>query len=159
MIFYHDISSYDILSYDILLYDISSYIWNFNMINDKKGCATKDHQQMTQRAAQPRYAWDEPVEVMVVTRTETTPRLSQSAAYKYLESWVHEQGVLDKKIRARVRGIGAAWNNVSGVMYDRRMSVRLKVTVDLRGVFWGKQYSALCINGKYINLYIIGELI
>ena len=34
----------------------------------------------------------------------------------------------------------------------------LKVTVDLRGVCWGKQYSALCINGKYINLYIIGEL-
>ena len=34
-----------------------------------------------------------------------------------------------------------------------------KVTVDLRGVFWGKQYSALCINKKYINLYIIGELI
>ena len=34
-----------------------------------------------------------------------------------------------------------------------------KVTVDLRGVFWGKQYSALCINGKYINLYIIGELV
>ena len=34
-----------------------------------------------------------------------------------------------------------------------------KVTVDLRGVFWGKQYSAVCINGKYINLYIIGELI
>ena len=29
-------------------------------------------------------------------------------------------------------------------------------TVDLRGVFWGKQYSALCINGKYLNLYIIG---
>ena len=36
---------------------------------------------------------------------------------------------------------------------------KLKVTVDLRGVFWGKQYSALCINGIYINLYIIGELI
>ena len=35
----------------------------------------------------------------------------------------------------------------------------VKVTVDLRGVFWGKQHSALCINGKYINLYIIGELI
>ena len=35
----------------------------------------------------------------------------------------------------------------------------IKVTVDFRGVFWGKQYSALCINGKYINLYIIGELI
>ena len=34
-----------------------------------------------------------------------------------------------------------------------------KVTVDLRGVFWGKQYSALCINGKFMNLYIIGELI
>ena len=33
---------------------------------------------------------------------------------------------------------------------------QFKVTVDLRGVFWGKQYSALCINGKYINLYIIG---
>ena len=38
--------------------------------------------------------------------------------------------------------------------------VNVKFTVDLRGVFWGKrQYSALCINGKYINLYIIGELI
>ena len=24
----------------------------------------------------------------------------------------------------------------------------LKVTVDLRGVFWGKQYSALCFNGN-----------
>ena len=35
----------------------------------------------------------------------------------------------------------------------------IKVTVDLRCVFWGKPYSALCINGKYINLYIIGELI
>ena len=35
----------------------------------------------------------------------------------------------------------------------------VKVTVDLRGVFWGKQYSALCFNGKCINLYIIGELI
>ena len=35
----------------------------------------------------------------------------------------------------------------------------IKVTVDLRGVFWGKQYSALCINKTYINLYIIGELI
>ena len=37
--------------------------------------------------------------------------------------------------------------------------LQIKVTVDLRGVFWGKQYSALCINGKYINLYIIGERI
>ena len=37
--------------------------------------------------------------------------------------------------------------------------IAIKVTVDLRGVFLGKQYSALCINGKYINLYIIGELI
>ena len=35
----------------------------------------------------------------------------------------------------------------------------VKVTVDLRGVFWGKQFCVLCINGKYINLYIIGELI
>ena len=35
----------------------------------------------------------------------------------------------------------------------------IKVTVDLRGVFWGKQYSVLCINEKYINLYITGELI
>ena len=33
------------------------------------------------------------------------------------------------------------------------MKFLLKVTVDLRGVFWGKQYGALCINGKYINLY------
>ena len=39
------------------------------------------------------------------------------------------------------------------------LSVIVKVTVDLRGVFLGKQYSALCINGKYINLYIIAELI
>ena len=35
----------------------------------------------------------------------------------------------------------------------------IKVTVDLRGVFWGKQYGALCINSKYINLYIIADLI
>ena len=35
----------------------------------------------------------------------------------------------------------------------------LKVTVDLRGVFSGGNNIALCINGKYINLYIIGELI
>ena len=41
-------------------------------------------------------------------------------------------------------------------VHDRQT---IKVTVDLRGVFWGKQYSILCINGKYINLYIIGELI
>ena len=41
---------------------------------------------------------------------------------------------------------------------QRRGFSSLKVTVDLRGVFWGKQYSALCINGKYINLYIIAEL-
>ena len=32
-----------------------------------------------------------------------------------------------------------------------------KVNVDIRGVFC--VYSALCIKGKYINLYIIGELI
>ena len=35
----------------------------------------------------------------------------------------------------------------------------VKITVDLRGVFLGKQYSVLCINGRYINIYIIGELI
>ena len=35
------------------------------------------------------------------------------------------------------------------------LSILIKVTVDL----WGKQYSALCINKKYINLYIIGEVI
>ena len=52
-------------------------------------------------------------EVMVVTRTETAPRLSittngqalkQTAAVKYLGSWVHEQGGgLDQEIRARCR--------------------------------------------------------
>ena len=35
----------------------------------------------------------------------------------------------------------------------------IKVNADLHGVFSGKQYSALCINGKYMNLYIIAELI
>ena len=74
-------------------------------------------------------------EVMVVTRTEPAPRLSitingqalkQTAAFKYIGSWVLEQGGLDQEIRARVQGIGAVWNNVSGVMYDRRMPVRLK---------------------------------
>ena len=48
-----------------------------------------------------------------------------NAAFKYLGDWVHEQGGLDQEIRARVQGIGAAWNNVSGVMYDRRMPARL----------------------------------
>ena len=66
---------------------------------------------MARRAAQPRYE-DEPVEVMVVTRTEQTPRLSittngqalkQTAAFKYLGSWVYEQGGLDHEIRARCR--------------------------------------------------------
>ena len=40
------------------------------------------------------------------------------------------------------------------LMIEILMNCIFKVTVDLRGVFWGKQYSALCINGKYINLYI-----
>ena len=75
---------------------------------------------------------------MVVTRTERAPRLSiatngqalkQTAAFKYLGSWVHEQGGLDQEIRARVQRIGVAWNNVSGVMYDRRMPVRRKVHI------------------------------
>ena len=44
-------------------------------------------------------------------------------------------------------------------VFDYIVFVFVKVTVDLRGVFWGKQYNALCINGKYINLYIIAELI
>ena len=39
-------------------------------------------------------------------------------------------------------------------MHANQFDKVFKVTVDLRGVFWGKQYSALCINGKYINLYI-----
>ena len=52
--------------------------------------------------------------------------LKQTAAFKYLGSWVHEQGGLDQEIRARVQGIGTAWNNVSGVMYDRRMPARIK---------------------------------
>ena len=37
--------------------------------------------------------------------------------------------------------------------------IKVTVHVDLRGVFWGKQYSSLCINGEYINVYIIRELI
>ena len=45
------------------------------------------------------------------------------------------------------------------VLGSEFLAFSFKVTVDLRGVFWGKQYSALCINGRYINLYIIGELI
>ena len=51
-------------------------------------------------------------------------------------------------------------------MGEGNKTIIIKFIVDLRGVFWGKQYSALCINGKYINLqyilyivYIIGELI
>ena len=75
-------------------------------------------------------------EVMVVTRTETAPRLSittngqalkQTAAFKYLGSWVHEQGGgAGSGNTSKVQGIGATWNNVSGVMYDRRMPARLK---------------------------------
>ena len=72
------------------------------------------------------------IEVTVVTRTEPAQRpsittigqaLKQTAAFKYLGSWVHEQGGLDQEIRARVQEIGAAWNNVSGVIYDRRMAI------------------------------------
>ena len=50
-------------------------------------------------------------------------------------------------------------NNTCAQTSEWLRTAHLKVTVDLRGVFWGKQYSALCINGKYINLYIIAELI
>ena len=46
-----------------------------------------------------------------------------------------------------------------GTLFSMRTRLLIKVTVDLRSVFWGKQYSALCTNGKYINLYIIAELI
>ena len=47
------------------------------------------------------------------------PSNTLAAASTSKEGW-------NQEIRARVQGIGAAWNNVSGVMYDRRMPVRLK---------------------------------
>ena len=68
-------------------------------------------------------------EVMVVTCTEPAPRLSiiingqalkRTAAFKYINC------ELGQEIRVSVQRIGAAWNNVSGVMYDRRMPARLK---------------------------------
>ena len=53
------------------------------------------------------------------------------------------------------------WFKTGFVVLEQTFGIQLffKFTVDLRGVFRGKQYSALCINGKYINQYIIGEVI
>ena len=47
------------------------------------------------------------------------PSNTLAAASTSKESW-------NQEIRARVQGIGAAWNNVSEVMWDGRMPVRLK---------------------------------
>ena len=56
------------------------------------------------------------------------------------------------------------WFKTGFVVFSRAgiwhtMQLFFEVTVNLRGVFLGKQYSALCINGQFIKLYIVGEVI
>ncbi|KAK4314273.1 hypothetical protein Pmani_014425 [Petrolisthes manimaculis] len=77
-------------------------------------------------------------EVMVATREQEVPQLQivvdgqqlkQIQAFKYLGSWIQESGDLEREVQARLQGMGNAFRNVSGVIYDRRMPLRLKAQV------------------------------
>ena len=51
------------------------------------------------------------------------PRVKE---FKYLESMVQESGSCDRKIKKRVQAGRNRWRRVSGVIYDRRLPVRVK---------------------------------
>ena len=60
-------------------------------------------------------------EVLEVSRGQPVPRLEnivggqqlrQTTAFRYLESWQHESGDLDREIQARLQGTGNTWRNV-----------------------------------------------
>ena len=53
-------------------------------------------------------------------------QLKQITAFRYLGSWLHESGDLDREVQARLQGTGNTWRNVSRIIYDKRMPMRLK---------------------------------
>lgn len=80
----------------------------------------------------------EKTEVLEVSRGQPVPRLQitldgqqlkQTTAFRYLGSWLHESGDLDREVQARLQGTGNTWRNVSGIIYDKRMPMRLKTQV------------------------------
>ena len=56
-------------------------------------------------------------------------RLEQVNSFKYLGGVVEERGTRDEEVKARIRSAGANWCKVSGVVYDRRMPMKLKSKV------------------------------
>ena len=76
-------------------------------------------------------------EVLRASRGQPVPRLQitvggqqlKQTAFRYLGSWLHECGDLDREIQARLQGTGNTWRNVSGIIYDKRMPMELKTQV------------------------------
>jgi hypothetical protein len=57
-------------------------------------------------------------------------QLKQTTAFRYLGSWQHESGDLDREITQDCRvHAGNTWRNVSGIIHDKRMPIRLKTQV------------------------------
>ena len=62
-------------------------------------------------------------EVLEVSRGQTVPRLQimvdgqqlkQTAAFRYLRSWLQERGNLDREVQARLQGTRNTWRNING---------------------------------------------
>ena len=56
-------------------------------------------------------------------------QLEQVKSFKYLGGVVEERGTLDEEVKARIRSAGANWRKMSGIVYDRRMPMKLKSKV------------------------------
>ena len=71
-------------------------------------------------------------EVLEVSRGQIMvdgQQLKQTTAFRYLGSWLQESGDLDREVQARLQGTGNTWMNISGIIYDRLMPMRLKAQV------------------------------
>ena len=56
-------------------------------------------------------------------------QLKQTTAFRYLGSWLQESRDLDREVQARLQGTGNTWRNISGIIYDRQIPMRLKAQV------------------------------
>ena len=56
-------------------------------------------------------------------------QLKQTTAFRYLGSWQQESGDFNREIQARLQGTGNTCRDVSGIIYDKRMGIRLKIQV------------------------------
>lgn len=77
-------------------------------------------------------------EVLEVSREQSVPRqeitvsgqqLKQTTAFRYPGSWLHESGDLEREIQARLHSTGDTRRNVSGIIYDILIPIRLKTQV------------------------------